>query len=70
MKASLCRRQEGMLRGGPEERPGSRVDSEGVGSIPAQLLALPLPWAAAYQAPLSMGFSRQKYWSGVPLPYH
>ena len=24
--------------------------------------------AAAYQAPLSMGFSRQKYWSGVPLP--
>ena len=26
------------------------------------------PWAAAYQAPLSMGFSRQEYWSGVPLP--
>ena len=26
------------------------------------------PWTAAYQAPLSMGFSRQKYWSGVPLP--
>ena len=25
------------------------------------------PWTAAYQAPLSMGFSRQKYWSGVPL---
>ena len=25
-------------------------------------------WTAAYQAPLSMGFSRQKYWSGVPLP--
>ena len=24
------------------------------------------PWAAPYQAPLSMGFSRQKYWSGVP----
>ena len=23
---------------------------------------------AAYQAPLSMGFSRQEYWSGVPLP--
>ena len=31
-----------------------------------QLLAT--PWTAAYQAPLSMGFSRQKYWSGVPLP--
>ena len=25
------------------------------------------PWSAAYQAPLSMGFSRQEYWSGVPL---
>ena len=24
------------------------------------------PWTAAYQAPLSMGFSRQEYWSGVP----
>ena len=31
------------------------------------------PWTAAYQAPPSMGFSRQEYWSGVPLPspkYH
>ena len=26
------------------------------------------PWTAAYQPPLSMGFSRQEYWSGVPLP--
>ena len=26
------------------------------------------PWTAAYQAPSSMGFSRQEYWSGVPLP--
>ena len=26
------------------------------------------PCTAAYQAPLSMGFSRQEYWSGVPLP--
>ena len=25
-------------------------------------------WTAAYQAPPSMGFSRQEYWSGVPLP--
>ena len=29
---------------------------------------LTTPWTAAYQAPLSMGFSRQEYWSGVPLP--
>ena len=26
------------------------------------------PWTAAHQAPLSMGLSRQEYWSGVPLP--
>ena len=29
---------------------------------------LATPWTAAYQAPPSMGVSRQKYWSGVPLP--
>ena len=26
------------------------------------------PWTVAYQAPLSMGFFRQQYWSGVPFP--
>ena len=26
------------------------------------------PWTVAYQASLSMGFSRQEYWSGVPFP--
>ena len=31
-----------------------------------QLLAT--PWTAAYQAPPSMGFSRQEFWSGLPLP--
>ena len=25
------------------------------------------PWTVAYQAPLSMGFSRQEYWSGLPF---
>ena len=29
---------------------------------------LATPWTAAYQAPPFMGFSRQEYWSGVPLP--
>ena len=29
---------------------------------------LETPWTTAHQAPLSMGFSRQEYWSGVPLP--
>ena len=33
---------------------------------PVQLFAN--PWAIAYQAPLSMKFSRQDYWSGLRLP--
>ena len=32
------------------------------------VLLFATPWSAAYQAPPSMGFSRQEYWSGVPLP--
>ena len=27
-----------------------------------------IPWTVAYQAPPSMGFSRQEYWSGLPCP--
>ena len=30
---------------------------------------LATPWTVAYQAPLSMGFSRQEYWSGLPFPF-
>ena len=34
----------------------------------SRIWLLTTPWTAAYQAPPSMGFSRQEYWSGVPLP--
>ena len=34
----------------------------------SRVLPSATPWAAAFQAPPSMGFSRQEYWSGVPLP--
>ena len=36
----------------------------GGGSCPT----LATPWTIAHQAPLSMGFSRQEHWSGLPLP--
>ena len=40
--------------------------------LPASLFShirlLVTPWTAAHQAPLSMGFSRQEYWSGLPRP--
>ena len=31
-------------------------------------LTLVIPWTVAHQDPLSMGFSRQEYWSGLPFP--
>ena len=34
----------------------------------SQVQLLATPWTAAHQAPPSMGFSRQEYWSGLPLP--
>ena len=36
--------------------------------LPSHIWLLATPWTAAYQAPPSMGFSRQEYWSGMPLP--
>ena len=35
---------------------------------PKSCLTLLTPWTVARQAPLSMGFSRQEYWSGLPHP--
>ena len=35
---------------------------------PSRARLLATPWTTAYQAPPSMGISRQEYWSGVPLP--
>ena len=35
---------------------------------PQSCLTLVTPCTAAHQAPLSMGFSRQEYWSGLPFP--
>ena len=43
-----------------------KVKSESEVTQSCSLLAT--PWTAAYQAPPSMEFSRQEYWSGVPLP--
>ena len=36
--------------------------------VPKSCLTLATPWTAACQAPLSMGFPRQEYWSGLPFP--
>ena len=38
------------------------------GKLLSRVRLFATPWTAAYQAPPPMGFSRQEYWSGVPLP--
>ena len=38
------------------------------GLVAKLCLTLVTLWTVAHQAPLSMGFSRQEYWSGVPFP--
>ena len=49
-----------------------RVPGDGAadsGGLVAKLCpTLVAPWTVAHQAPLSMGFSRQEYWSGLPFP--
>ena len=50
--------------------PTSSVFSSGGGGglVSKSCLTLVIPWTIACQAPLSMGFSRQEYWSGLPFP--
>ena len=40
----------------------------GGGLVAKSCLTLPAPWTVACQTPLSMGFPRQEYWSGLPFP--
>ena len=37
--------------------------------VPQSCLTLCTPWIVAYQAPLSLEFFRQEYWSGLPFPF-
>ena len=75
---TLCDPRDGSPPGSrPWDSPGKNT---GVGchfllqcmKVKVKLLScvrlLATPWTAAYQAPPSIGFSRQEYWSGVPLP--
>ena len=39
------------------------------GLVTRSCLTLATPWILACQAPLSMGFSRQESWSGLPFPF-
>ena len=45
-----------------------KVKSESESEVAQSCRTLATPWTAACQAPPSMGFSMQEYWSGVPFP--
>jgi len=45
-----------------------RLGVGGGGLVTKSCQTLATPWAVAHQAPLSMRFSRQEYWSGLPFP--
>ena len=46
----------------------SPLIGSGGGLVAKSCPALATPWTVAHQAPLSMGFPRQEYWSGLPFP--
>ena len=48
--------------------PSSAVSSRGEVKSLSRVRLFATPWIVAHQAPPSMGFSRQEYWSGLPLP--
>ena len=46
----------------------SSISPSGGGLAAKSCPPLAIPWTVARQAPLSMGFSRQQYWNGLPWP--
>ena len=59
--------EEGGEEGGEGGREGRREKRKKEKSLSCVRLFV-TPWTVAYQGPLSIGFSRQEYWSGLPCP--
>ena len=61
-----------MLREGKgreeKRREGKGQDGTGRDGKGSRVRLFVTPWTVAYQAPPSLGFSRQEYWSGLPFP--
>ena len=60
--------QGGFLTTGPPGKSIIELFKNGGDLVAKACTALATPWAVAQQAPLSMGFPRQGYWSGLPFP--
>ena len=52
----------------PSWTPVSSLPEKGESYSFSRVWLLSTPWIVAHQAPLSMGYSRQEYWSGLPFP--
>ena len=61
-------RQGGNPDSNSPEPWGNRINELGMSAQSLQVCLFVTPWTIAHQAPLSMRFSRQEYWSGFPLP--
>ena len=48
--------------------PATQGESESEAKSLSRVRLFATPWTVAYQAPSSIGFSRQEYWSGLPFP--
>ena len=46
----------------------SKLTLESESETESEVRLFVTPWTVAYQAPLSVGFSRQEYWTGLPFP--
>ena len=52
----------------PQKLPNPRFGVKVKVKSLSRVQLFPTPWTVAYQAPPTMGFSRQEYWSGSPFP--
>ena len=58
----------GLDRSGRDDQQGQTLGGGGGGVVAKSCPTLATPWTVARQVSLSMGFSRQEYWSGLPFP--
>ena len=47
---------------------GVHDDESACAQVLSHVQVFVIPWTVAHQSPLSIGFSRQEYWSGLPFP--
>ena len=59
---------ENIIYGYVTQRPNTQTGKKKKMKSLSRVRLFGTPWTVAYQAPLSVGFSRQEYWSGLPFP--